>query len=168
MNEGHMKNQGGIALIVGMVVLLALTMIGVAAMKTTALEERMAGNNLDRNHGLNAAESALREAEEFLASGILPPFDGTGGLFEPTDWEAAPVWTTVSFTDADSRRYAGALNGATAHYIVEKVPTATGAGETLSLATDVAVEDAGFYRVSALGRGPSGVSQVLLQTVYER
>ena len=160
--------QNGIALVVGMVVLLALTMIGVAAMKTTALEERMAGNNIDRNHGFHAAESALREAEEFLASGILPPFDGTGGLYEPTNWSAAPVWTTSTFTDANSRRYSGALNGATAHYIIEKLPTATGTSGSLSLATDVAVEDAGFYRVSALGRGPSGLSQVLLQTVYER
>lgn len=160
--------QTGIALVIGMVVLLALTMIGVAAMKTTALEERMVGNNLDRNHGFNAAESALREAEDFLASGILPPLDGTAGLYEPTNWEAAPVWTTASFTDADSRRYTGVLNGATAHYIVEKLPTATGTSVATSLAADVAVEDAGFYRISAVGRGPSGLSQVLLQTVYER
>lgn len=56
--------QQGIALVVGIIFLLLMTLIGVTAIQTTSLDERMAGNVRDRNLAFQAAEAALRDAEE--------------------------------------------------------------------------------------------------------
>lgn len=52
--------------------LLLLTIIGVAGIQTTLLEERMAGNMRDRNLAFQAAESALRDAESDITSTVNP------------------------------------------------------------------------------------------------
>jgi Tfp pilus assembly protein PilX len=61
--NGYRKRQTGVALIIGLVMLLLLTIIMLSAMRVTSLEERMAGNLRNQNIALQAAESALREAE---------------------------------------------------------------------------------------------------------
>ena len=58
--------QAGSALIVSLVILLLLTLIGVTAMSTTSLEERMAGNNRDENIAFQAAETAARDGENWI------------------------------------------------------------------------------------------------------
>ncbi len=57
-------HQQGIALVVGLIFLLLMTLIGVTAIQTTSLDERMAGNVRDRNLAFQAAEAALRDAEQ--------------------------------------------------------------------------------------------------------
>ncbi|MGC9456385.1 MAG: pilus assembly PilX family protein [Halothiobacillaceae bacterium] len=51
-----------------MILLLVMTILGITAMQSTTLQERMAGNMKDRNAAFQAAEAALREAEEVIAS----------------------------------------------------------------------------------------------------
>jgi Tfp pilus assembly protein PilX len=60
---GYYKQQSGVAMIIGLIILLLLTIIMIAAMRVTSLEERMAGNLRNHNIAFQAAESALREAE---------------------------------------------------------------------------------------------------------
>lgn len=50
--------QNGAALIIGLVLLMSLTIIGIGALSTTTLEQRMAGNMGDLNLAFNAAETA--------------------------------------------------------------------------------------------------------------
>ena len=57
------------ALIIGLVMLLLLTVIMISAVRVTSLEERLAGNLQNHNIAFQAAESALREAEAFIESG---------------------------------------------------------------------------------------------------
>jgi type IV pilus assembly protein PilX len=57
------KSQSGVVLIIGLILLLLLTLIGVAGMKDTQLQEKMAGTALDRDTAMQAAEAALRQAE---------------------------------------------------------------------------------------------------------
>ena len=68
MNK-HRDQQSGIALIIGLVMLLLLTIIMIAAVQVTVLEEKMAGNLQNQNIAFQAAESALREAEARIRSG---------------------------------------------------------------------------------------------------
>lgn len=58
-----MANQRGAVLVVTLILLLVLTVLGMTAVRTTFLEERMARNELDRAIALEGAELALREAE---------------------------------------------------------------------------------------------------------
>lgn len=54
--------ETGVALVMSLVILLLLTIIGIAAMRTSSLEERMAGNIQDATHAFEAAESGLNAA----------------------------------------------------------------------------------------------------------
>ena len=74
----HNKQQG-IVLIISMIMLLMMTLLGVTAMKTALMEEKMAGNTRDATLAFHAAETALRDAEVWVANqGSQPPANSTG------------------------------------------------------------------------------------------
>ena len=58
-----LQTQSGVVLAISLIILLLLTIIGLSATQTTALEEKMAGNLRDKSLAFQAAESALRVAE---------------------------------------------------------------------------------------------------------
>lgn len=58
------KSQQGAILLVALIMLLLVTIIGIASMRDTSLQERMAGNLRDQELALQAAEAALRKGEE--------------------------------------------------------------------------------------------------------
>jgi type IV pilus assembly protein PilX len=60
--------QRGMALIVGLIFVVVLTLLGLAAMRTVVLEERMAGTMRDRSLALQAAEMTLRYAEQDISN----------------------------------------------------------------------------------------------------
>lgn len=70
----HRKQQGA-TLIVGLIFLVALTLLGVMAMKSAVLQERMAGGSRDHSLAVHAAEAALRDAKRdimgFKADGTV-------------------------------------------------------------------------------------------------
>jgi type IV pilus assembly protein PilX len=68
--------QSGIALLVVLVMVLLVTLLGVAAVRTLAVQERMASNSFDRNLALQSAERVLREAEALaFAQSIATPLN---------------------------------------------------------------------------------------------
>jgi type IV pilus assembly protein PilX len=69
MNAPEFKGQRGVALIVVLILLLIVTLLGLASMHGTLLEERMAGNLYDRSLSFQASERALREAEALVRTG---------------------------------------------------------------------------------------------------
>jgi type IV pilus assembly protein PilX len=68
MRTNFMKRlpQTGMVLITSLVILLVLTILGLAAIQNTSLEERMAGNLRGENIAFQGAEAALRAAEQWL------------------------------------------------------------------------------------------------------
>lgn len=58
------RRQQGAALVVGLVIMVVLTVLGITAARMAGLEERMAGNLRDRSLAMQAAEMALRDAEK--------------------------------------------------------------------------------------------------------
>lgn len=57
------SEQRGATLAIVLIFLVLVTLIGVTAMTTTTLEEKMAGNLKEQNLAFQAAESALRDAK---------------------------------------------------------------------------------------------------------
>lgn len=138
------QGQRGAALIVGLIMLLLLTLIGVAGMRDTLLQEKMAANMRDRDVALQAAETALRAAELQLSSGAEPTFTNSNGLYnqnfaaglnatqrrkpvvtgtvvsEQTFWQQSWSWT-----NANSIVYSRTLPNLTAaqnpRYVIEKM-----------------------------------------------
>jgi len=62
--------QRGAVLAISLLVLLVMTVLGVAAMGSTTLQERMANNNRQQQVAFQAAEAALRAAENYLGNTI--------------------------------------------------------------------------------------------------
>lgn len=57
------RRQQGVALYVALIMLLLLTLLGLAALQVTSMQERMSGNFRTFNLAFNRAEDALRETE---------------------------------------------------------------------------------------------------------
>jgi type IV pilus assembly protein PilX len=67
--EGTPKSgQRGVALVVGMVLLVVATVLGLAGIRGTTLQERMSSNMYDRSLAMQAAEAALRAAEAAITA----------------------------------------------------------------------------------------------------
>jgi type IV pilus assembly protein PilX len=84
----YSNRQSGVALIIGLVMLLLLTIIMLSAVQVSSLEEKMAGNLRNYNIAFQSAESALREAEEFIDSGE--------GVFNPIKLSNGPFQNTIT------------------------------------------------------------------------
>ena len=90
-NLNYPDNQRGWVLVVGLVILVMLTILSMALMKTTRLEEKMAGATRDMNLSFQAAETALRAAEAFIelqtdASDCDTPGDEPEDPFPSSAW----------------------------------------------------------------------------------
>lgn len=98
--------QSGIALVASLVILLILTIIGIAAMRTSSIEERMAGNIQDATYAFEAAESGLNRA--------LNEPDGlslTAPVAKNYTFADVPVTTTTTFKQfAPPKRGSGYSN----------------------------------------------------------
>ena len=115
--------QEGVALIVVLILLLIMTLLGLASLRGTLLEERMAANLFDRSLGFQAAEAALRQGE-VVAMGMAapptgntctagvcgPPLNGLNRALGNDDW--------VNATELDDNTLA-VPNAADLQYIVE-------------------------------------------------
>ena len=171
-NLQHNSKQSGAVLFVSLIMLLIMTLLGISGMQTTILEEKMAGNFKDRNMSLQAGESALREAEEYLrATTVLPSFTGgTLGHYQPTAAGAAR-WddsvTNWSDTANDVVAYTGTLTDIATPpaYIIEELPPVPESGG--SLEAGVAVE-ARYYRITTRAVGGTDTAVVMLQSTYKR
>lgn len=60
--------QRGIALVVALVLLVVATLIGLAGVRGTNLQERMSANMYDRSLAFQRAEAALRDAERAITA----------------------------------------------------------------------------------------------------
>ena len=78
-NNTLKMRQSGMVLVVSLIILVVVTLLAISALRVTTLEERMAGNTRDRQLAFQAAEYALREAQDFLSTAVLGTFSATGG-----------------------------------------------------------------------------------------
>ncbi len=82
------KRQSGIALLVVLIMVLLVTLLGVAAVRSLTVEERMASNSFDRNLAMQSAERVLREAEalafaQSVATPLNPGFGAAANANQP-------------------------------------------------------------------------------------
>jgi len=66
-------NQAGLALIIGLLMLIVFAILGVTAMNTTNLQERMASNSRNTLVAFNNSENQLRLTELYLSSSDCEP-----------------------------------------------------------------------------------------------
>jgi type IV pilus assembly protein PilX len=127
-------DQRGVSLVIVLLFLVMLSILGTTAIQTSSLEEKMTGNERDRQIAFEAAEAALRDAEREIFQSLNPnsPFVSTcvDGLCMPAT-TAVPQWEAVDWLSATPRQY-GAFTGVGAYpvtglansprYIIELLP----------------------------------------------
>ena len=161
-NLNYPDNQRGWVLVVGLVILVMLTILSMALMKTTRLEEKMAGATRDMNLSFQAAETALRAAETFIESKTDESFfdmtSETNGIYSQTDNEPEDLFT-IDWNDfsaeIDEAIY-GELEGVTLlpRYMIKKLWNK--------------IDDAVVFRVTVRGTGGTNNRATLLRSHYAK
>ena len=74
------SSQAGFVLITTMLLLVVVTILALAMFRGVGLEERIAGNTMEKQRALQAAVSAQQYAEQWLAANVSssPPVDCSG------------------------------------------------------------------------------------------
>ena len=165
--------QSGAALIIALIFLLLMTLLSTSSMRTSMMQERMAGSMRDWNLGFQGAEAAIRAAEQFLLDNVvLPEFDDVGGFYEVNSPDR-PVWTGDVTSDGNGFvTYPYAVPGIVERprYYLEKLSSARPAGS--STETGTPVEEIFYFRITAVGYGGaldadgSPLTAVVLSSVY--
>lgn len=174
------SSQRGIALVTGLMFLVVLTLIALSALKSTSLEERMAGNARDQELAFEAAEAGVRDALRYIAVNNLSPASpfaaGCAAGLCLNDL-ATPVWQTITanddWTSAKTLAYSGAALTSDGvkplanqpHYIIELLPTATPPGFSMSTGKGLSGGEVTPFRITSRGWGVNGTTQATVQTV---
>lgn len=145
------RRQGGVVLVVALMFMLVMSIVGVAAMQSTLMQERMAGNTRDRNLAFQAAEAALRAGEDASIGGA-PAADTV--LADPAGWDGETPEPTGSVKDLDAQLAADPV------YYADP-PRQVRVGVTLPPRWRYA------YPVTARGEGGTHNAVVVLQSVLE-
>ena len=171
--------QKGAALIISLILLLIMTILGLAGIRGITQQERMANHSLDRSLAFQATEAALREVEQLVETNTInvttlltaAALDATSkcNLTAALRICAAPAaadearWLATSFGSWKSLAAVGVgALAVTPQYFVEFLGSdfECRPGDTSRL-------DCKRYRITARSHdGDSARSSVMLQSIY--
>ena len=173
-----MRQQTGAALITGLIFMVVLTLVAMAGMRTTLMEQRMATNARNRDTAFQAAEAALRKGIADLRGGTILkinfPATGAGcttstpkGLCRPAAIGSPPIWNTIfpagqastSSQAATNTGIASPLVANSPQYIIELLPDVQAPGGSLGQMVTP-------YRITARGWGRTSEAQATVQATY--
>lgn len=181
----RLPQQKGIVLVVALIMVLLISVVGLAAIRGSGLQEMMAGNMRDHNLAFQAAEAGLRAGEDTVRTELevsaLPVFGNNGyfndlnkansdpkppALWDGDDWKIATnaVTTTMGLTLASNEQ---------PKFVMEKlvVPimlAAAADGSGIDTSSMDSFEEPEFYRITSRGTGGTVNATVVLQSVYKR
>ena len=162
---GMRNKRSGIALFVCLVILLALGVAGVSSSQTVSLEVHMARNGHDGDLALQAAESALREAERLLASAGFDP--SVPGSYAGRGFSTVVAWSRPGIWGDGGSHLAAPLPGVAAspRFIIERIASWEEAEEWAEAGDDVEVE-VEVLRVTARAVGGTPHARAVLQSTF--
>lgn len=154
-----LRRQQGAVLIIALVMLLLITMVSIATVRGTTLDERMAGNSRDRDKALQAADAAVRMCLKQLTVDV--PSTYTGTILSPAPsgdehWEIEANWQSGSTNSVEVDMATSSSDPALASMRLSSNPRCMverlGTGEN--------------YRVTGRAVGAVDTSVVILQATY--
>jgi type IV pilus assembly protein PilX len=184
------RHQRGLSLVTTLLFMVAALMLGVSVLSVNVMQERTIGNTKDRDLAFQAAEAALRDAEQDLKTNITADSEFTAtctnGLCTPPSQRAVPLSVPVHDAAAgfawdnvnQVRRY-GQYTGAAAfpsvraggqpRYVIEKLgPLGTPPGESLTRIGLEPASPAYGYRITAQASGARDETVVILQSIQTK
>ncbi len=147
--RGSFGNERGIALIIGLLVLLVLTLIGISAINTTTFENRISGNERAAAEAFYTAEAGLeRGLAQLPSTAPIPVTSLTGG---------SSYWSGGPKDKGDPKSFI--VHG---DYVK--------GGDRVTSGTDVADESPGTYtryQVNATGESFGSMKEVEVQVLAD-
>lgn len=150
------KKQAGAVLVIGLVFLLIMTVVGVTAIQSSTMQERMAGNASDRNEVFQNAETVLQYGENQVIAQDCAYLDSN--THNPPDPNEPENWVG-GITPYEEKISKGV-------YVLTRVPPQQGDDES-----EIAEDDetcGGFYFVTAKDESDKGMTVVVRSTVLKR
>lgn len=173
----NLNRQRGAVLIVGLIMLLLLTIIGMASIRGSGLQEQMAGNLRDKNLAFQAAEASLRAGEEIINGVSLPSFTGSVvGYYPDLNKPSAIRPRPVTWTDANWVAWSVKLPDATLsqlseqpRYVIERLVVAAASsaqGACVDFECKAKTPDPIYYRITSRAKGGTLDAEVILQSTF--
>lgn len=179
------RRQRGAALAVALILLLIVTLIGFAAIRSSTVQQRMTANFYDRELAFQNAEAALRAGEAALAAGVTADdyraCDGSSGTpCEANPFADSELDTALIRTVATADYEAGSNAPGQPQYVIELICTNCTASEDPSECQSANCQSYGaqggeatawYYRITARSGDPesdAGVNRavVTLQAMF--
>lgn len=160
------QRQAGVALVVALILLVIMTLVGLSALRTVTLEERMTAQTFDRSLSFQAAEAALREAEILVETTVPTPAAlaaCVAGVCGAPAANATMRWADATFTGwQNATVVANGPISITPQYIVEYL------GNTFPCqpGTPSAGTDCKRYRITARSNAGNDRAAVTLQSIF--
>lgn len=183
IRQATLRRESGAALIVSLILMVLITLVGVASLRNVVLEEKMASNFYDRSLAFQAAEAGLRAGEGVAvaqasatprhaqALALAIPTDNTqcasscsGGLCSPPGDHCEGRWNMAGFagwTDATGVTL-NTQAGSSPQYFVEFLGNTYPCDPSQPLANNTCAR----YRISARSQAGADRAEVILQSVY--
>ena len=176
------RGQRGIALVVALILLVVITLVGLAAVRGTLMQQKMTSNFYDRQIAFQLAEAALRQGEMAVQASASPsafydcsPGGGNFCLPDPLTDTNVPAADLVTVPAASFDP--GALAIGHPQYVVEYLgnfalpkSNVTQLSNCSGYAPCGQTVTADFYRITARS-GAADVqdrASVVLQSVYQK
>jgi len=142
------REQRGAVLIITLIMLVLITLLTLSSVRSTTMDERIAGNARDRNKAFQAAEAAVQRCLAMVNGRTYP-----GTIQTPAPSTAPNVWDVAGNWQA----------GAAASYPVP-MPSAELAADPRCLVESLGSTSS--FRVTGRAVGGSADTVVMLQATY--
>jgi type IV pilus assembly protein PilX len=175
------KQQQGAVLVIGLIMLLLLTVIGMSSIRGTDLQERMAGNARDHHLAFQATEAAVRSAENYLSGASISAYSNGAGyhkdltgptsplFWSPEDWGTGEVAGTKEVVKIADNTLKGISEQP--KYVIEQLEVSISPGNLGSAVDQQSLDSMAereVYRITARGLGGTKDSEALIQTTFIR
>lgn len=167
----NIQAQRGVALFVGLMLLLILTVLGLSSSNVTIMQERMAGNVSDANIAFQEAERTLRSIEERVTRYVM---GGAGGLVdEPPTWDEMGLERndcTMSAYDLSSLGWSDAPD-TDGEFVIVDLSDYEESGLTYGSAcrpvSEAGMNTAGqYFLIVARAESPTETSESIVQSIF--
>ena len=174
------RRQQGVSLLVVLILLLVMSVLGIAVLRSSAMQERMSANMVDRNQAVQAAETGLIVAQNTVIKGTFNDMWNGSKTFAEVRGGAAEICTSNRYCDRSdpandeipvvptTASYTVMSNGARYAFTVEYLGLAKGESSEVqgvcnTSSAPIYLCARPMFRVTSYGRG-RGVAQVVLQS----
>lgn len=154
----HSMEQGSV-LVIALVILLVLTMMAIAGVQSTSIQERMAGNMRDKDISFQSAEAALRDAELALRS----DFSAISADVCFYSYKVTPPSANPSYCD----HLLETSFPNPPHFFIVEFPPIPEPLESLESDT-FNIPDPSLYRITAQSAGGSADAITILEAIFKR